>query len=194
MTSLCPKISTLDLAAPQDATICAFCPQRSMLSPRDVEVVRRHEDGEYQLVQLFPLFRAAPNIALLRLFRLGCCATLKDSLRLERLTDLELQACCITNDELARILRLCPNPQRLRYVCCRPEAIYRDEHFTPDEVVAVVLEQTPNLQTFELDLTELMETENFTENDVRKAKSALSRRGIKCIFTVLIEWKLLQPR
>jgi hypothetical protein len=184
MASLCPNLSTGGFvagAASGNPSTFTLCPPATMLPLREVQVAHWDTECGFDLSLLTPLFRAAPNLRLLRLIQVGCDEPLEEGLRLEHLTDLELPCSCNSADELVRMLRLCPNLRRLQYVC--GGALYGDEQFSPQQAVAAVLEHAPNLQTFELDLMDGLGMEDFDEEDVREAKEALEQRGIECKFT-----------
>ena len=149
---------------------------------RDVQI--SHSDPEQELgfdLSFFArLFRAAPNIRLLRLIQAGCSQPLEEGLKLENVMDLELLSSCMSGDDLAHILRLGPNVQRLQYVC---GPLYEDDQFDPHEAVAIVLEHSPKLQRFELDLSNWLGYDHWDEDDILEAKAVLERnRAVECVF------------
>jgi hypothetical protein len=187
LTSLCPNLSTAKFASPADPdlpTALGLCPPGSLQFLRDVRM--SHCDPElghgFDLAVFARLFRAAPNITFLRLIQAGCPQPLEEDLKLESVTDLELLVSCMSGDELAHILRLCPNVLHLQYVCGGP--LSGDEQFTPDEAVAIVLEHVPKLRRFDLDLTHWLGEDRWDEDDMLEAKGVLERsRAVECVFT-----------
>jgi hypothetical protein len=187
LTSLCPNIVTAKFTSPGDRdhpAALGLCPPRSLQSLRDVQISHWDTENGFDLSVYTQLFRAAPNITLLRLVQADCSQPLEEeeeTLKLESVTDLELLSSCMTGDELTRILRLCPNVQRLQYVCGGP--LYGDEQFTPDEAVAVVREHAPKLRRFELDLRDWLGEDDWDEDDMLEAKGVLERsRAVECVF------------
>ncbi|KAK4098188.1 hypothetical protein N658DRAFT_226133 [Parathielavia hyrcaniae] len=181
MTSLCQNLSTIDFGSTREqGAAFASCPEGSLLSLRHVQVSHYDTEGGFALDQLFPLFEAAPNISLLRLDMIGNVGPPEEGLRLEHLADLELHSCCITAQSLARILSLCPNLRRLQY--WSGGMLYRDDQFGPREAVAAVLQHTPHLKEFELNLCQWQSFSNdeFSEDEMYEAKLALENRGIAC--------------
>ena len=185
LTSLCPNLLTAKFASQIDPGLpvaLGLCPPGSLRSLRDAQIL--HSDPElevgFDLSVFARLFRAAPNIKLLRLIHASCSQPLEEGLKLENVTDLELLSSCMSGDDLAHILRLCPNVQRLQYVC---GPLYEDDQFNPHEAVAIVLEHGPKLQRFELDLTDWLGYDHWDEDDILEAKGVLERnRAVDCVF------------
>jgi hypothetical protein len=185
LTSLCPNLLTAKFSSPLNLDIrvaLGLCPPGSLRSLRDVQIL--HSDTErpdgFNLLAFAPLLRAAPNITLLRLIQAGCPQP-PEGLMPENVTDLELLSSCMSGDELAHILRLCPNVQHLQYV--RRRDLYDDEQFDlneqfdPNDVVAIVVEHAPKLRRFEMDLTDWLgvDMDGWDDDDMLDAKWALAR-------------------
>ena len=183
LTSLCPNLLTAKFASQIDPGLpvaLGLCPPGSLRSLRDVQILCSDPELGFDLSVFARLFRAAPNIKLLRLIQASCSQPLEEGLKLENVMDLKLLSSCMTGDDLAHILRLCPNVQRLQYVC---GPLYDDDQFNPKEAVAIVLEHSPKLQRFELDLTDWLGYDYWDENDIREAKGVLERnRAVECVF------------
>lgn len=188
MTGLCPNLETLDVETCGRATAFAFCQPASMPSLRSIRVFYYDTEGGYDLTAVEPLFRAAPNLNLLRCETTGCGSELPAGLKLEHLTTLELQQCVMNAGEFAHILRLCPNLRMLVYD--GGGACQGDEQFTPQEAAEAVLALTPKLRSFSLNLCEWADTgfnleDGFEEEDMIEAKEMLEeRRGIECKWTI----------
>jgi hypothetical protein len=183
MPRLCPNLSTVVFTASASASAFRLCPPDSMPFLSDVQVAHWDTEGGYDLALLEPLFEAAPNIKLLRMLQARCSRPLEDYSMLEHLTDLHLLYCYIPGDHLANMLSsLCPNLRRLEYACGGP--LYGNEQFGPKEAAAAVLEHTPDLQKFELDLMHWMDFDDVAEDEAREAKKTLEQRGVKCRFMV----------
>lgn len=180
LTSLCPKLSTLNFTQYQHATAFAFCAPASVLSLRDVEASYWDTEGGFDLELLAPLFRAAPNLRSLRLAQVGCEEPLDKGLRLDYLMDLDMYSCCIPGDELIHIIRLCPNLKRLRYEC--GGACYGEEQFGPLEAANIILEHAISLRTVELCLDDMDQFsdgyEDLKENE-DQARLVLARHRIE---------------
>ncbi|EAQ88580.1 predicted protein [Chaetomium globosum CBS 148.51] len=183
LTSLCPNLLTAKFASLIDPGLpvaLGLCPPGSLRSLRDVQILHSDPELGFDLLVFARLFHATPNIRLLRLIQASCSQRLEEGLKLENVTDLELLSSCMSGDDLAHILRLCPNVQRLQYVC---GPLYEYDQFTPHEAVTIVLEHSPKLQRFELDLTDWLGYDHWDEGDILEAKGVLERnRAVECVF------------
>ncbi|KAK4246605.1 hypothetical protein C7999DRAFT_15312 [Corynascus novoguineensis] len=181
LTSLCSNLSTLDIVPFKFATAFAFCPPASVLTLRDVEAYDWHG---FELKTLSSLFHAAPHLRLLRCRSVDPTKPVDTGLRLEHLTDLDLQNCCCSNIELVHILRMCPNLERLQYKNGGVKSFqpYGYEQFRPHEAVSAIREHAVLLRTFELCLDQAFELGDFDKKDMDEAELALSHHGIECRF------------
>ncbi|KAK4142202.1 uncharacterized protein C8A04DRAFT_30159 [Dichotomopilus funicola] len=183
LTSLCPNLLTAKFASPMDPGLpvaLGLSPPGSLASLRDVQILHLDPEFTFDLSVYTRFFRAAPNIRLLRLLQVICSQPLEEGLGLENVTDLELLISCMAGDDLAHILRLCPNVQRLTYVC---GPLYEVDQFNPREAVAMVLEHSPKIQRFELDLAARLGYDDWDEDDMLAAKGVLERnRAVECDF------------
>ncbi|KAH6612839.1 hypothetical protein B0J18DRAFT_441228 [Chaetomium sp. MPI-SDFR-AT-0129] len=185
LTSLCPNLLTAEFASPMDPGLpvaLGLCPPGPLGSLRDVQISHPDRKLRFDLSVFARLFRDVPDIRLLRLIRASCSQPLEEGLKLENVTDLELLSSCMAGDDFAHILRLCPNVQRLTYVC----GAYGDDQFNPHEAAAIVLEHSPKLQRFELDLAAPCPGEHqWDEDDIVEAQGVLERsRAVECVFWV----------
>ncbi|KAK3376516.1 hypothetical protein B0T24DRAFT_618871 [Lasiosphaeria ovina] len=205
--SLCPNLSTLDLASYGSCTPCGFCSAASMLSLTGVVAsFSAHSTNDWDDVESFlPLLRAAPNLRFLRFVDIGCFS-LPEDLRLEHVANLDLQS-CIEGDALAKFLQLCPNLQRLKYMY-KEDSPWPDAQFRSAEAASTVLAHAPNLREFYLDLADLQSDlvdlqsdiadlqfdlsflpmfEKMEEDEMRLSKELLEARGITCKFGMVLD-------
>jgi len=110
------------------------------------------DGGKYgfDLGQVSPLLRAAPNLTTLHL-RKVYARDLPYQLKLKKVIYLEILG-GMDGSELVSMLQLCPSVEELRYDCGYPFFGY--EQFTPREAANTVIAHAPHLKKMELDLIE----------------------------------------
>ncbi len=107
---------------------------------------------------------------------------------LRNLTDLEVLYSCLNKTALSRLLRMCPNVERLTYVAGDEELVAEERlrfcvQFRPVDAQEVVNGFAKKLKRFRLDLTDDF-LKSYTQQDMDRARLDLQRRGVVC------EWML----
>lgn len=151
VVSLCPALKILE-AEIGYFDMFHFCTPLSMLALHTVEVV--HYDDRYgmNMEQMVPLFKAAPNLKVVR------CRTISDEkyndlgLTLPKVTKLDLQNAALHADALRAWLVVCPNLETFTYEGGPPAVGL--EQFSPSEALQLMMEHGRKLQKVVLDETE----------------------------------------
>jgi len=180
---LCCNLETLDFVARSSVKPLSFCHPGSLLSLHSIYVHWEVFGLMFDIFTLRRLLGAAPNLRLVhcrgafRCFDIGEVAEL---VHLQQVTVVQMTKCALGYEDLVALFRLCPNLKTFRY--CGVTSMNSD-HFTPAEAAQAICKYVPNLECFELDLTDWdLFIEHFTDDDLLEAKGRLEEMGIMCNF------------
>ncbi|KAK4038653.1 hypothetical protein C8A01DRAFT_47787 [Parachaetomium inaequale] len=161
-----------------------FSSPLSMLALHTVELAYDDIEGGFPLSSLVPLFRAAPNLSVIR------CDSMSEDLEdgddlgvaLEKAKRLELLRSAISAYALGVLLRVCPGLEMFKYEA--GGAVTGAMQFNPSEARDLMMEHGGRLKRVVMDLTHGHECWDFSENgwvqeEKGEVEEAFKEKGIE---------------
>lgn len=145
-----------------------------------VELAHWDDEGGVSLSQLVPLFKAAPNLRVLR------CYSLSDEgnggelgVTMEKMREVELLNSAMSAEALRLLLGACPRLEVFKYQA--GGALVGDEQFHPGEARDLVLEHGRRLKKVVLDSIDLWE--EWWEEDTQEVVQLFRAKGVEFQIT-----------
>ncbi|KAK3312630.1 hypothetical protein B0H66DRAFT_377855 [Apodospora peruviana] len=196
MLRLCPNLEQLEATDLWGSHELFYLPSISLVKLDYLEVWPG-EDPEWGIQNIFinnlkTIFQVVPNLTRLRLFEPGVCHDM--GLTLSHVTSLDLSSSCMDEESMDNLLRACSRLERLRLSDHEHSGRYGST-FTPMEAAHSVLEHTPSLKNFHLDISNCEFKESRFEGpegaftlweEFESPRRKLTARGIEFTYDSII--------